>query len=124
MNPSKQEITALITPVPAEVRDEALALASEGREPKALSRLRKASGLGLLEARAALALLHSGRSLPEDYAQAAENLRSLAPDLAAEMTALLAADDQTAAIKLLRERTDIDLVGGYRLAQELAAGQA
>jgi hypothetical protein len=124
MNPSKQEITALITPVTAEVQDEACALASEGREAKALSRLRKASGLGLLEARTALAVLESGRTLPVDYPQALENLRSLAPGLAAEMTAALAAGDQTAAIKLLRDRTDIDLAGGYHLTQELAARQA
>ncbi|MFE3180992.1 hypothetical protein ACFXKR_08840 [Streptomyces violascens] len=124
MNPNKQEITALITPVTAEVQDEARALASEGRETKALSRLRKASGPGLLEARAALAVLESGRTLPVDYPQALENLRSLAPDLTAEMTALLAAGDQTAAIKLLRDRTDIDLAGGYHRTQELAARQA
>ncbi|WP_438296046.1 hypothetical protein [Streptomyces sp. HUAS TT7] len=67
MNPSKQEITALITPVTAEVQGEARALASEGREAKALSRLHKASGPGLLEARAALAVLDPGRTLPVDY---------------------------------------------------------
>ncbi|WP_438296047.1 hypothetical protein [Streptomyces sp. HUAS TT7] len=40
------------------------------------------------------------------------------------MTALLAAGDQTAAIRLLRDRTGIDMAGDYHLTQELAARQA
>ncbi|MGE7386478.1 hypothetical protein ACQKM2_13480 [Streptomyces sp. NPDC004126] len=79
----KQETTALITPMSLEVQHEALALAAEGRASKALSRMRKASGLGLVEARAALDLIRSGRVLPVDYARALENLRALEPELAA-----------------------------------------
>ncbi|MFR9796962.1 hypothetical protein ACL02U_13790 [Streptomyces sp. MS06] len=117
---SKQELTVLITPVGAEVQQESTALAGDGRDAKAMSRLRKASGLGLADARVALEFLTSGRRLPVDCAQALANLRSMDPELFTELSSLLVRDDTTAAIKLLRERTDVDLAGGYHLIQEMA----
>ncbi|WP_447030915.1 hypothetical protein [Streptomyces hypolithicus] len=87
---------------------------------RAVSRLRKDSGLGLRTASAALDLLNEGSSLPTSYHQALNALRSLSPDLVDEMSTLLDNEDSTSAIKLLRERTDMDLAGGYHLVQELS----
>ncbi|MEN8649143.1 hypothetical protein ABCR94_00450 [Streptomyces sp. 21So2-11] len=120
MTTSKARLTALITPVEQEAQNEAKALSQGGRVSRAVSRLRKDSGLGLRTGSAALDLLNEGSSLPTSYQQALNALRSLSPDLVDEMSALLDNEDSTSAIKLLRERTDMDLAGGYHLVQELS----
>ncbi|MGA4801500.1 hypothetical protein [Streptomyces lavendulocolor] len=121
MATSKARITALITPVGQDAQDEARALAEEGRTSKAVARLRKDSGLGLHPASAALDLLGEGRPLPTSYEQALGTLRDECPELVGELTVLLHRDDRNAAIRLLRERTDMDLAGGYHLVEALAA---
>ncbi|MET9519943.1 hypothetical protein [Streptomyces sp. NPDC002994] len=123
MTTSKARLTALITPVEQEAQNDAKALAQAGRASKAVSRLRKDSGLGLHTASAALDLLNEGNSLPTSYQQALDTLRSLSPGLVDEMLTLLDNDENTSAIKLLREHTDMDLAGGYHLVEELS-GQA
>ncbi|MGK5642140.1 hypothetical protein ACSNOK_28065 [Streptomyces sp. URMC 126] len=119
MTSTTTRTTALITPVDPEAQDEARALAAEGRTAKAVRRLRKNSGLGLHTAPVALDLLGQGHTLPATYRQALESLRRLDAPLVAELTALLRNGEREAAIKLLRERTDIDLAGGYHLVTEL-----
>ncbi|GAA2488031.1 hypothetical protein [Streptomyces gobitricini] len=121
MSTSKARITALITPVDQHAQDEAGALAQEGRTSKAVARLRKGSGLGLHPASAALELLGEGRPLPTSYEQALAALQDECPDLVGEMTVLLHSGDRNGAIKLLRERTDMDLAGGYHLVEALTA---
>ncbi|MBC2877586.1 MULTISPECIES: hypothetical protein [Streptomyces] len=121
MTSTKTRTTALITPVGPEAQDEARTLAAEGRTAKAVRRLRKDSGLGLHTASAALDLLGRGHTLPTSYRQALESLRHLDAPLVDELTELLRGGGRDAAIKLLRERTDIDLAGGYHLVMELAA---
>ncbi|MFF4491190.1 hypothetical protein ACFY0F_32800 [Streptomyces sp. NPDC001544] len=117
----KARTTALITPVERAAQDEAMALAGEGRTAKAVRRLRKDSGLGLATASVALELLTQGRSLPTTYGEALDALRQLDAPLVAEMTDLLTSGNRDSAIKLLRERTDVDLAGGYHLVTELSA---
>ncbi|WP_336323568.1 hypothetical protein [Streptomyces lavendofoliae] len=121
MTTSKARITALITPVGRDAQEEAGALAGEGRTSKAVSRLRKDSGLGLHPATAALDLLLEGRVLPTSYEQALDALRDEYPQLVGELTVLLHHDDRNGAIRLLRERTDMDLAGGYHLVEALMA---
>ncbi|MET9646225.1 hypothetical protein [Streptomyces syringium] len=120
MDNSKTRTTALITPVEQEDQDQAKALAGEGRTAKAIRRLRKNSGLALHTAPLALDLLTQGHPLPTTYRQALEALRQLDAPLLTEMTDLLHSGDRDSAIKLLRERTDIDLAGGYHLVTELS----
>jgi hypothetical protein len=120
MMSTKARLTAQITPVEQTGQDEARALVDEGRTSKAIRRLRKDSGLALHTAPAALDLLIEGRALPTSYAQALEALRQLDASLVEEMTELLGNGDRDSAIKLLRERTDIDLAGGYHLVMELS----
>ncbi|WP_367044580.1 hypothetical protein [Streptomyces sp. Je 1-332] len=120
MTTAKARTTALITPVDQEAQDEAKALAGDGRTAKAVRRLRKGSGLGLGEAPVALSLLTEGNTLPTTYSQALDTLQGLDTQLVTEMTALLNGGNRDAAIRLLRERTDIDLAGGYHLVTELS----
>lgn len=120
MTNTKARLTAQITPVEQASQDEAKALADEGKTSKAIRRLRKDSGLGLSTAPTALDLLVNGRALPATYDQALEALRQLDTSLVAEMAELLRNGDRDSAIKLLRERTDIDLAGGYHLVMELS----
>ncbi|GGY29893.1 hypothetical protein [Streptomyces djakartensis] len=120
MTSTKARTTALITPVEQATQDEAKVLAAEGHTAKAVRRLRKSSGLGLDAAPVALDLLAQGRTLPTTYDQALDALRRLDAPLVAEMTALLGSGDRDSAIKLLRERTDIDLAGGYHVVMELS----
>ena len=120
MASDKARTTALITPVGQEAQNEAKRLAGEERTTKAVRRLRKDSGLGLAAASVALDLLVQGHTLPTTYSQALDSLRRLDAPLVTEITVLLHNDGSTAAIKLLRERTGIDLVGGYRLVTELS----
>lgn len=120
MASTKARTTALITPVEQGAQHEAKALASEGRTAKAIRRLRKDSGLGLGTAPVAQDLLTQGHSLPTTYSQALDALRQLDAPLVAEMTGLLSSSHRDSAIKLLRERTDIDLAGGYHLVMELS----
>ncbi|MFF9108056.1 hypothetical protein [Streptomyces sp. NPDC014805] len=119
MTSSKARTTALITPVEESAQREAEALAAEGRTAKAVRRLRKDSGLGLEAASAALELLNEGQLLPTTYGQALDALGRLDTGLVDEMTALLGSGRRDDAIRLLRERTDIDLAGGYHLVTEL-----
>ncbi|MFD8223819.1 hypothetical protein ACFV16_06555 [Streptomyces massasporeus] len=119
MTNTKARTAAMITPVGQEAQDEARALAREGREGKALRRLRKDSWLKRGPAREALELLVAGQELPTSSGQALEALRSLDAPLVAELTALLGSGKQIAAVKLLRERTGVDLAGGYHLVLEL-----
>ncbi|MGW6544110.1 hypothetical protein ACWGBH_14835 [Streptomyces massasporeus] len=121
MTNSKDRTAAMITPVGREAQDEARALAREGRAGKAVRRLRKDSWLKRGPAREALELLVAGRELPTSSGQALEVLRSLDAPLVGELTALLDGGRQVAAIKLLRERTGIDLVGGHHLVVELGS---
>jgi len=116
----KARITALITPVGQEAQNEAKLLAGEERTTKAIRRLRKDSGLGLAAASVALELMVQGHTLPTTYSQALDSLRRLDAPLVAEITGLLHSDRRDSAIKLLRERTDIDLAGGYHLVTELS----
>jgi len=118
MTGSKQEI-ALVTPVAAEVQQEALAFMAEGSGPKAVKCLRKATGLGLSEAQVALQLLRSGEALPVDYSQALENLEALDSELMRELGSLLAEGESVKAVKVLRERMDLSLTSGYRLVKQL-----
>ncbi|MEU8571215.1 hypothetical protein AB0C51_23215 [Streptomyces pathocidini] len=120
MTNAKVRLTAQITPIERESQDEAQALAGKGRMAKAIRRLRKDSGLPLHAAPVALDLLTAGNTLPTTYAQALDVLRRLDAPLVEEMTSLLRAGDRDSAIKLLRERTDIDLAGGYHLVMELS----
>ncbi|MGW7259831.1 hypothetical protein [Streptomyces sp. NPDC054834] len=120
MASSKTRTTALITPVERAAQDEAMTLADEGRTAKAIRRLRKNSGLGLDTASVALDLIIQGRSLPTTYVEALDALRQLDAPLVAEMTDLLTSGHRDSAIKLLRERTDVDLAGGYHLVTELS----
>lgn len=120
MTSTKARTTALITPVEQQAQDEATALAGEGRTAKAVRRLRKDSGLGLAVAPVAVDLLTEGHPLPTTYREALDALGRLDAPLVAEMTALLTGGHRDAAIKLLRERTDIDLAGGYHLVTELS----
>ncbi|MBX9366825.1 hypothetical protein [Streptomyces sp. WAC04114] len=119
MTNTKARTAAMITPVGQEAQDEAKVLAREGREGKAVRRLRKDSWLKRGPAREALELLVAGRELPTSSGQALEALRSLDAPLVGELTALLDSGKQIAAVKLLRERTGIDLAGGYHLVLEL-----
>lgn len=121
MTVDKARLTALITPVEREAQDEAVTLAGEGRTTKATRRLRKDSALGLIEAPVALSLLTEGHTLPTNYGEALDNLQRLDAPLVSEMTSLLDSGQQDAAIKLLREQTDIDLAGGYHLTMELSS---
>ncbi|MFE1799776.1 hypothetical protein ACFW9L_26930 [Streptomyces sp. NPDC059517] len=123
MTGSKQEI-ALVTPVAAEVQQEALAFVADGREAKAVKCLRKATDLGLAEAQAALQLLRSGKALPVGYPQALENLEALDPELMRELGSLLAEGDSVKAVKVLRERMDLSLTSGYRLVKHLEDPEA
>lgn len=120
MASSKARTTALITPVGRAAQEEAMALADEGRTAKAVRRLRKDSGLGLDTASVALDLLTQGRSLPTTYGEALDALLQFDAPLVAELTDLLASGDRDLAIKMLRERTDVDLAGGYHLVTELS----
>ncbi|MFI9724380.1 hypothetical protein ACIHFE_32890 [Streptomyces sp. NPDC052396] len=121
MTSTKTRTTALITPVAQQAQDEAKVLADQGRTAQAIRRLRKDSGLSLHAAPIALDLPTQGHALPTDYRQAVHALRQCDAQLVGEMTNLLHNKNQDSAIKLLRERTDIDLAGGYHLVIELAA---
>ncbi|MER6712984.1 hypothetical protein ABZ322_14520 [Streptomyces sp. NPDC006129] len=120
MTSTKARTTALITPVEQGAQHEAKALAGEGRTAKAIRRLRKDSGLGLDTASVALDLLAQGHALPTTYSQALDALRQLDAPLVTELTDLLSSSRRDTAIKLLRERTDIDLAEGYHLVTELS----
>ncbi|MFF8015519.1 hypothetical protein [Streptomyces sp. NPDC007929] len=120
MTNSKARTAAMITPVGQEAQDEARQLVREGRAGKAVRRLRKGSWLKRGAAREALELLVEGQALPTSSGQALDVLRTLDAPLVGELTALLGNGQQIAAIKLLRERTGIDLVGGHHLVLELA----
>ncbi|MFF5844413.1 hypothetical protein ACIP4T_36200 [Streptomyces massasporeus] len=121
MTNTKARTAAMITPVGQEAQDEARALAREGRAGKAVRRLRKDSWLKRGPAREALELLVDGQELPTSSGQALEALRRLDAPLVGELTALLDSGRQIAAVKLLRERTGIDLAGGYHLVVELGS---
>lgn len=120
MTNTKARTAAMITPVGQEAQDEARALARDGRTGKAVRRLRKDSWLKRGPAREALELLVDGEALPTSSGQALDVLRALDAPLVGELTALLEGGRQIAAIKLLRERTGIDLVGGHHLVLEVA----
>ncbi|MFI1177892.1 hypothetical protein [Streptomyces melanogenes] len=120
MTNTKAHTTALITPIAQEAQNEGKALAAEGRVAKAIRRLRKDSGLGLATAPVAMDLLIQGHALPTSYGQALDALRQIDAPLVAELSALLNSGHRDSAIKLLRERTDIDLAGGYHLVTELS----
>ncbi|MZF85486.1 hypothetical protein [Streptomyces sp. SID5643] len=119
MTNTKARTAALITPVGREAQDEARALAADGRTGKAVRRLRRGSWLKRGPAREAVELLAEGRVLPTSSAEGLAALRRLDAGLVAELTALLDDDQQIAAVKLLRERTGVDLAGGYHLVLEL-----
>ncbi|MER5576021.1 hypothetical protein [Streptomyces massasporeus] len=121
MTNTKARTAAMITPVGQEAQDEARALARDGRAGKAVRRLRKDSWLKRGPAREALELLVDGQELPTSSGQALEALRRLDAPLVGELTALLDSGRQVAAVKLLRERTGIDLAGGYHLVVELGS---
>lgn len=120
MTADEADMAALITPVDDGVQREAVELLKAGHRNKALRRLRRHSGLGLVPAVRAAELLAQGRRLPSTYAEGLVNLRSAAADVVAEMTTMLQQGQSTAAIKRLRKLTDIDLAGGYHLVRELA----
>ncbi|MFJ6554787.1 hypothetical protein ACIQNT_21485 [Streptomyces luteogriseus] len=122
MTNTKARTAAMITPVGQEAQDEARALARDGRTGKAVRRLRKDSWLKRGPAREALALLVDGQALPTSSEQALDVLRRLDGPLVGELSALLEGGRQIAAVKLLRERTGIDLAGGYHLVVELGSG--
>jgi hypothetical protein len=121
MTNTKARTAAMITPVGQEAQDEARALARDGRTGKAVRRLRKDSWLKRGPAREALELLVDGQELPTSSGQALDVLRRLDGPLVGELTALLEGGRQIAAVKLLRERTGIDLAGGYHLVLELGS---
>ncbi|MFF5309965.1 hypothetical protein [Streptomyces massasporeus] len=121
MTNTKARTAAMITPVGQEAQDEARVLARDGRAGKAVRRLRKDSWLKRGPAREALELLVDGQELPTSSGQALEALRRLDAPLVGELTALLDSGRQIAAVKLLRERTGIDLAGGYHLVVELGS---
>ncbi|MEU1916404.1 hypothetical protein [Streptomyces massasporeus] len=121
MTNTKARTAAMITPVGQEAQDEARALARDGRAGKAVRRLRKDSWLKRGPAREALELLVDGQELPTSSGQALEALRRLDAPLVGELSALLDSGRQVAAVKLLRERTGIDLAGGYHLVVELGS---
>ncbi|MET9576115.1 hypothetical protein ABZY30_11315 [Streptomyces massasporeus] len=121
MTNTKARTAAMITPVGQEAQDKARELARDGRVGKAVRRLRKDSWLKRGPAREALELLVEGQALPTSSGQALEVLRSLDAPLVGELTALLDSGRQIAAVKLLRERTGIDLAGGYHLVVELGS---
>ncbi|MFH9585075.1 hypothetical protein [Streptomyces luteogriseus] len=122
MTNTKARTAAMITPVGQEAQDEARALARDGRTGKAVRRLRKDSWLKRGPAREALELLVDGQALPTSSGQALDVLRRLDGPLVGELSALLEGGRQIAAVKLLRERTGIDLAGGYHLVVELGSG--
>ncbi|MFH9711526.1 hypothetical protein ACH4MW_22145 [Streptomyces luteogriseus] len=122
MTNTKARTAAMITPVGQEAQDEARALARDGRTGKAVRRLRKDSWLKRGPAREALELLVDGQALPTSSGQALDVLRQLDGPLVGELSALLEGGRQIAAVKLLRERTGIDLAGGYHLVVELGSG--
>ncbi|PTH87362.1 hypothetical protein C9J60_18580 [Streptomyces sp. A244] len=124
MTNSKARTAALITPVGREAQDEARALAAEGRTGKAVRRLRRGSWLKRGPAREAVELLAEGQVLPTSNAEGLAALRRLDAGLVAELAALLDEDQQIAAVKLLRERTGVDLAGGYHLVLELGGRPA
>jgi hypothetical protein len=124
MTNSKARTAALITPVGREAQDEARALAADGRTGKAVRRLRRGSWLKRGPAREAVELLAEGQALPTSHAEGLAALRRLDAELVAELTALLDDDQQIAAVKLLRERTGVDLAGGYHLVLELGGRPA
>ncbi|GAA2764471.1 hypothetical protein GCM10010103_35120 [Streptomyces paradoxus] len=119
MTNTKARTAALITPVGREAQDEARALAADGRTGKAARRLRRGSWLKRGPAREAVELLAGGHALPTSTAQGLAALRELDAGLVGELTALLDDGQQIAAVKLLRERTGVDLAGGYHLVLEL-----
>ncbi|MFF7488438.1 hypothetical protein [Streptomyces luteogriseus] len=122
MTNTKARTAAMITPVGQEAQDEARALARDGRTGKAVRRLRKDSWLKRGPVREALELLVDGQALPTSSGQALDVLRRLDGPLVGELSALLEGGRQIAAVKLLRERTGIDLAGGYHLVVELGSG--
>ncbi|MEV0243429.1 hypothetical protein AB0I06_26430 [Streptomyces sp. NPDC050674] len=119
MTNSKARTAAMITPVGQEAQDEARALARDGRTGKAVRRLRRGSWLKRGPAREAVELLVAGHALPTTSGQALDALRELDPGLVDELVALLDGGQQIAAVKLVRERTGVDLAGGYHLVVEL-----
>ncbi|MFJ7292505.1 hypothetical protein [Streptomyces collinus] len=119
MTNTKARTAALITPVGREAQDEARALAADGRTGKAVRRLRRGSWLKRGPAREAVELLAEGQALPTSNAEGLAALRRLDAELVEELTALLDDGQQIAAVKLLRERTGVDLAGGYHLVVEL-----
>ncbi|MFC9128737.1 hypothetical protein ACFT4A_18065 [Streptomyces sp. NPDC057099] len=65
-----------------------------------------------------------GGTLPTTHRQALDALREADAPLVAELADELRQDRRDSdiqAVKLLRERTGIDLAGGYHLVRELAA---
>ncbi|MFI2632085.1 hypothetical protein ACH5A2_17000 [Streptomyces collinus] len=124
MTNTKARTAALITPVGREAQDEARALAADGRTGKAVRRLRRGSWLKRGPAREAVELLAEGQALPTSTAEGLAALRRLDAELVAELTALLDDGQQIAAVKLLRERTGVDLAGGYHLVLELGGRPA
>ncbi|MFI9754598.1 hypothetical protein [Streptomyces collinus] len=124
MTNTKARTAALITPVGREAQDEARALAVDGRTGKAVRRLRRGSWLKRGPAREAVELLAEGQALPMSNAEGLAALRRLDAELVAELTALLDDGQQIAAVKLLRERTGVDLAGGYHLVLELGGRPA
>ncbi|MEV7067432.1 hypothetical protein AB0N97_32235 [Streptomyces collinus] len=124
MTNTKVRTAALITPVGREAQDEARALAADGRTGKAVRRLRRGSWLKRGPAREAVELLAEGQALPTSNAEGLAALRRLDAELVAELTALLDDGQQITAVKLLRERTGVDLAGGYHLVLELGGRPA
>ncbi|MBB6415871.1 hypothetical protein [Streptomyces sp. AK010] len=132
MTNTKARTAAVITPVGHEAQGEARALAREGRAGKAVRRLRKDSWLKRGPAREALELLVDGQELPTSsgtrwrpcvgpvlrWSVRSGALRRPDAPLVGELTALLGSGRQIAAVSLLRERTGIDLAGGYHLVVE------
>lgn len=94
-------------------------LTSSGKPQRAVRRLRRVSWLKRGPAREAVEMLAGGHALPTSSAQARAALRRLDAALVVELTALVDDGQQIAAVKLLRERTGIDLAGGYHLVLEL-----
>ncbi|MFB7931374.1 hypothetical protein ACFC4C_19960 [Streptomyces sp. NPDC056039] len=124
MTSEQARLTAVITTVEQEAQDEAKALADEGRTARAIRRLRKSSSLNLHTGSVALDLLVEGGTLPTTHRQALDALREADAALVGELTGVLRQERRDAdiqAVKLLRERTGIDLAGGYHLVRELSA---
>jgi hypothetical protein len=121
MTNTKARTAAMISPVAQEAQDEARTLARDGRTGKAVRRVRKGSWLKRGPAREAVGMLADGHTLPTSSAQALAALRHIDAPLVAELTALLDDGQQIAAVKLLRERTGVDLAGGYHLVLELGS---